>query len=118
MYLQVGFRDGEADGKVTGYRLHVGNDWQVHDPNGKALTKAIIDSGLLQKADANDHYHDVQIRCVGGKVTVRINGVVVHEETIADLPADGRISFTLLGSGRVEARIRKVELRELPGAPE
>jgi hypothetical protein len=63
-------------------------------------------------------FNDVAIRCVGKRVTVRLNGEIISDEDIPGLAAEGGLGFHIAAPGRPDAVLRNLEIREFPQAKE
>src|SRR5262249_3488476 len=68
------------------------------------------------KAGFNSYY----VRCVGKRVTIRINGLTTVDEEFPKLPDEGLIALAVQGSreGPTEVVYRDVRIRELPAKRE
>jgi hypothetical protein len=64
-----------------------------------------------------EEFNDVAIRCVGKRVSVRINGKTISDEAIPALAEEGSLGFYIAGAGQLEAVLRNVEIRELATEP-
>jgi uncharacterized protein (TIGR03067 family) len=61
-----------------------------------------------------EEFNDVAIRCVGKRVTVRLNGETISDEEIPGLAAEGGLGFYIAGPLQPNAVLRNLEIRELP----
>jgi hypothetical protein len=63
----------------------------------------------VKKGDFND-YH---IRCVGKKVTIKINGATSIDEEFAKMPAEGIIALQLHAGGPMEVTFKDIDFKEI-----
>jgi hypothetical protein len=73
----------------------------------KAAGKATQDA--VKGKDFNDYY----IKCVGKKVTIKINGVTSVDEEFEKMPEEGIIAFQLHAGGPMEVTFKEIEFKEL-----
>jgi hypothetical protein len=66
-----------------------------------------------QKAVKPDDYNDYEIKCVGKKVTIKVNGVTTVDEEFAKLPEEGILAFQLHTPGPMEVNYKDVVFKEL-----
>ena len=66
-----------------------------------------------QKAIKPTDFNDYSIRCVGKKVTIRINGTTFIDEEFAKMPPTGIIAFQLHAGGPIVVTFDKISFREL-----
>jgi hypothetical protein len=66
-----------------------------------------------QKAVKQDDYNDYEIRCVGKKVTIKVNGVTTVDDEFAKLPDEGIIAFQLHTPGPMEVNYKDIAFKEL-----
>jgi hypothetical protein len=60
-----------------------------------------------------EDWNTMEVRAVGGDITVRLNGAKVAELTDdPGLPA-GHIALQLHGNGHMDVRFRRIEMREM-----
>ena len=64
---------------------------------------------VLKPADFNDYY----IRCVGKKVTIKLNGEVTVDGEFPKMPAEGIIAWQLHSGGPMEVIFRSIRFRDL-----
>ena len=84
--------------------------------NGDWL-KAVKDSAARWKIKEDaDAFNHVSIRCVGKKITVRINGEPGMESEIAQLAESGRIAFQLRYGEPSEISLKNIRVRKIETA--
>lgn len=66
-----------------------------------------------QKAVKPKEFNDYEIRVVGKKVTIKINGVTTVDEEFAKLPDEGIIAFQLHQPGPMEVTYKDIVFKEL-----
>jgi hypothetical protein len=77
--------------------------------------------GMMKAADAKlvketvkaDDFNDYAIRCVGKKVTIKLNGKTTVDEEFAKMPEDGIIAFQLHAGGQMEVIFRNIQFKEI-----
>lgn len=100
---------------VRGYQADMaeGNWWGgVYEEKG---TRGVMVNGWKDKAEkvvrAND-WNEVEIRCEGPRIQIRINGLLTSELT-DDVKLSGIIAFQLHSGPGMEARFRNVRIQTL-----
>jgi len=100
---------------VRGYQADMaeGNWWGgVYEEKG---TRGVMVNGWKDKAEkvvrAND-WNEVEIRCEGPRIQIRINGLLTSELT-DDVKLSGIIAFQLHTGPGMEARFRNVRIQTL-----
>ena len=63
----------------------------------------------LKPGEFNDYF----IRCVGKRVTIKLNGQTTVDEEFARLPAEGVIAWQLHGGAPMTVTFRNIEFKEL-----
>jgi hypothetical protein len=63
----------------------------------------------IKDADFNDY----SIKCVGMKVTIRVNGETAVDQEFEKMPEDGIIAFQLHAGGPMEVEFRNIKFKEL-----
>jgi hypothetical protein len=69
--------------------------------------------GEIQKAVKGKDFNDYYIKCVGKKVTIKINGKTSIDEEFEKMPDEGIIAFQLHGGGSMEVTFKDIEFKEL-----
>ncbi|MFM7150358.1 MAG: DUF1080 domain-containing protein [Gemmataceae bacterium] len=69
--------------------------------------------GATQKAVKASEFNKYHIRCVGKKVTIRINGVTTVDEEFSKMPEDGIIAFQLHAGGPMEVTYKDIVFTEI-----
>jgi hypothetical protein len=97
-----------------GHRTGWGTLVTYDGKNGRILKMA--NNVEAKKATRPVEFNHVLLRCVGKKVVVRINGVLVHETELAELAAEGVIAFQLRYGTPMEIALKNIRLRRLDAA--
>lgn len=101
---------------VRGYQADMaeGNWWGgVYEEKG---TRGVMVNGWKGKAETvvrNNDWNEVEIRCEGPKIAIRINGLLTAELT-DDVKLSGIIAFQLHAGPPMEARFRNIRIKTLP----
>ena len=101
---------------VRGYQADMaeGNWWGgVYEEKG---TRGVMVNGWKGKAETvvrNNDWNEVEIRCEGPKIAIRINGLLTSELT-DDVKLSGIIAFQLHAGPPMEARFRNIRIKTLP----
>jgi hypothetical protein len=67
-----------------------------------------------QESIKQDDFNEYSIRCVGKKVTIKVNGVTTVDQEFAKLPDEGIIAFQLhSGYKSMEVTFKDVQFKEL-----
>lgn len=80
--------------------------------NGRFLKQAARDT-RAQKAVRPADFNRVRLRCVGKKVSVSVNGVLVHEAELRELAGEGAIGFQLRYGEPTEVSLKNIRIRRL-----
>ncbi|MCA0331348.1 MAG: DUF1080 domain-containing protein, partial [Actinobacteria bacterium] len=100
------------------YQADIGDGWwgALYDESrrNKVLAKP-GDSELGKPVKKND-WNDYEIRCVGPRMVLKINGVTTVDYTEADpaIPQNGRIGLQVHGGGKALVSFKDVTIEELP----
>ncbi|MFO0881221.1 MAG: DUF1080 domain-containing protein [Gemmataceae bacterium] len=66
-----------------------------------------------QKVVKADGFNDYSIRCVGKKVTIKINGETTVDQEFDKMPAEGIIAFQLHAGGPMEVTFKDIVFAEI-----
>jgi predicted Ser/Thr protein kinase len=80
-------------------------------PRGTGKTAA---AAAAVRAVKPDDFNDYVLRCVGARVTIRINGETAVDEDVPGLPETGVIAWQLHQGPAMEAAFRDIEFTPLP----
>jgi hypothetical protein len=77
--------------------------------------------GMMKQADAKavnaklkkDDFNDYEVRCVGKKVSITVNGVVAVDEEFPKMPDEGIIAFQAHGGVPMEVTFKNVKFKDL-----
>ena len=103
--------------EVSGYQADVGpNYWGVlydESRRNRALAKPKPEDA--KKAVKPDGWNDYEVKAIGNKITLTINGVTMIEytETDPDIARSGIIALQLHAGLALEVRFRNIRIKEL-----
>jgi hypothetical protein len=88
---------------------------QIPGPKGSLLKEPPLDlvKKVLKVSDFNDYY----VKCVGNRVTIKLNGLTTVDEEFPQISRDGLLGFQM-NSGElapIEVTFRDVQIREVLG---
>lgn len=77
--------------------------------------------GMMKPADAKlvkevlkvEDFNDYSIRCVGKKVTIKLNGKATVDDEFAKMPEEGIIAFQLHTGPQMEVIFRNIHFKEI-----
>jgi hypothetical protein len=70
-------------------------------------------SKVAKDAVKPKEFNDYHIKCVGKKVTIKLNGVTTVDEEFAKMPDEGIIAFQLHSGGPMEVTYKDIKFKEL-----
>jgi hypothetical protein len=106
------------DHEMRGYQADIGKGWYgtIYDESrrNKPMIKPSEDD--VKRAVKNEDWNDYEIRAVGKRIVLKINGVQMVDYTEADdsIPQWGRIGLQIHGGGKTEVRFKNLMIEELP----
>jgi len=106
------------DHEMKGYQADIGKGWYgtIYDESrrNKPMIKPSEDD--VKRAVKNEDWNDYEIRAVGKRIVLKINGVQMVDYTEADdsIPQWGRIGLQIHGGGKTEVRFKNLMIEELP----
>lgn len=71
------------------------------------------DAKLVAKVLKKDDFNDYYIKCVGKKVTIKLNGETTVDEEFAKMPEEGIIAFQLHTGPAMEVVFRNIQFTDL-----
>ena len=71
------------------------------------------DAKLVQSVLKENEFNDYYIKCVGKRVTIKLNGTTTVDDDIADLPESGVIAWQLHGGGPMTVTFKDIEFKDL-----
>jgi tetratricopeptide (TPR) repeat protein len=82
---------------------------------GAYLAAAKASGGKVKTIKADD-FNDYEIRCVGKRLTIKLNGVTTVDEEFKTLPAEGIIAWELrgYGGGPMEVTFKDIDFKVFP----
>ena len=106
------------DSEMKGYQADIGEGWYgtIYDESrrNKPLIKPTEDA--VKQAVKVGQWNDYEIRAVGPRIVLTINGVQMVDYTESDpsIPQFGRIGLQVHGGGKTEVRFKELNLQVLP----
>lgn len=87
----------------------------VTEPSGQPAV--IAPAAIVAKAFKSDKFNDFVIRCVGKRVTIRVNDLATVDEDASFLPAEGVIAWQLhYNYPGMKVSFRNIEFKDLSGS--
>jgi hypothetical protein len=84
------------------------------DNKGKVGGGHMMKASNFKKLNVKaDDFNDYSIKCVGKKVTIKVNGQVAVDQEFDILPEEGIIAFQLHAGGPMEANFKNIQFKEL-----
>lgn len=105
--------------EVSGYQADLGDPawWGcLYDESRRNRVLAKSDPSVIERILKRGDWNDYEIKCVGPRVELRINGVktIDYNETDASIPQFGIIGLQIHGGPPSEAWYRRIYIEELP----
>jgi len=106
------------DSEMKGYQADIGEGWYgtIYDESrrNKPLIKPTEEA--VKQAVKVGQWNDYEIRAVGPRIVLAINGVQMVDYTEPDpsIPQFGRIGLQVHGGGKTEVRFKDLNLEVLP----
>lgn len=106
------------DSEMKGYQADIGEGWYgtIYDESrrNKPLIKPTEDA--VKQAVKVGQWNDYEIRAVGPRIVLTINGVQLVDYTEPDpgIPQFGRIGLQVHGGGKTKVRFKDLNLQVLP----
>ncbi len=106
------------DSEMSGYQADIGEGWYgtIYDESRRNKPMAKPDEATLKAAIKPGQWNDYEIRAIGPRIVLKINGIQLVDYTEADptIPQFGRIGLQVHGGGKTEVRFRDLKLETLP----
>lgn len=100
--------------KVEGAQCDIGQEyWGSLYGEGKGMMQQ-ADKDVVAKALKEGEFNELHVRCVGSRVTIKLNGETTVDKNFSGLPARGVIAWQLHGGKGFEVVIKDIEFKELP----
>jgi hypothetical protein len=99
---------------VTGPQCDMGGPYwgSLYGENFGGMMKA-ADAELVKKVLKKGEFNDYYIKCVGKRVTIKLNGETTVDEEFAKLPEEGIVALQLHGGGSMEVVFRNIQFKDL-----
>ena len=106
------------DSEMSGYQADLGKGWYgtLYDESRRNKPLIKPDEATVEKAVKVDQWNDYEIRAVGPRIVLKINGIqmVDYIETDPAIPQTGRIGLQVHGGGKTEVRFKNLLIETLP----
>jgi serine/threonine protein kinase len=111
----------QCDLGTQGNKIYWGNLWGEKF-GGETRPHFTAGSGLLLQTSPNlqskvvrpaGYFNDVEVRCVGKRVTIKVNGETTVDDEVSDLPPRGIIGWQVHSGKPMEVKFRRMRIREL-----
>ncbi len=106
------------DHEMIGYQADIGEGWYgcIYDESRRNKVMARPDAAAVKSAVKPGDWNDYEIRCVGRRMVLKINGVPMVDYTEADekIPQFGYIGLQIHGGGKTEVRFKDILIEKLP----
>jgi type 1 glutamine amidotransferase len=106
-----------ADWVIAGYQADIGANYFGSLYEEKRRGMLVTAPGDLVKAKflKKDDWNRYQIRALGNRITLRLNGLVTadYTETDSSYPRDGLLALQLHGGGPMEVQFKNIRIRKL-----
>lgn len=108
-----------GDSEMNGYQADIGEGWYgcLYDESRRNRVLARPDETTTKRAvKPAGEWNSYEIRCVGRRISVRLNGVLTVDYTEPDtaIPQFGRLGLQLHGGGKTRVTFKDLEIEELP----
>jgi len=105
--------------EVSGYQADIAQGWwgKLYDESRRNKVLAGPSDEVLKKAVKLGDWNDYEVRAVGDKIQLSINGVTTVDYTEADekIAREGIIAVQIHGGGPMEVQFRALRIREVTG---
>jgi len=104
------------DSEMAGYQADIGDGWYgtIYDESRRNKPMAKPDEAVVKAAVKPGQWNDYEIRAIGPRVVLKINGVQMVDYTEADptIPQHGRIGLQVHGGGKTEVHFKDITIIE------
>jgi Domain of Unknown Function (DUF1080) len=70
---------------------------------------------VVSKAAKHAEFNEVSVRCVGTRVTIKLNGAITVDDHFPEIPDEGIIAWQLHeGYPNMEVTLKDIHFKELP----
>ena len=99
---------------VTGPQCDMGGPYwgSLYGENFGGMMKA-ADGKLVKKILKVEEFNDYFIRCVGKRVTIKLNGETTVDQEFPKMPDEGIIAFQIHGGPAMEVVFRNIRFKEI-----
>jgi len=103
--------------EVSGYQADIGGGWwgKLYDEARRNRVLAGPSREVIQKALKPKGWNDYEVKAVGNKITLSINGVKLAQYTEADpkIPRTGIIATQIHSGGPMEVQFKNIRIKEV-----
>ena len=103
--------------EVSGYQADISKGWwgKLYDESRRRRVLAGPEPGVIEKVLKPADWNEYEIRAVGDKITVSLNGVVTVDYTEEDggIARKGIIATQVHSGGPMEVQFRNIRIKEL-----
>lgn len=114
--VQIRSRRVPGSMEMVGYQADVGPGWwaSLYDESRRRVTLAAPSEATLRRALKADRWNDYEVRAIGKRVVIRLNGVVTvdYSEEDDSLEQAGLIGLQVHSGPPLEVRFRNIEIQE------
>jgi len=104
--------------EMRGYQADIGKGWSgsIYDESRRNKVLAKADEALVARIEKPGDWNRYEIRCIGPRLVLSINGTqtVDYTEADASIPQDGHIAVQIHGDGKTIVRFRNLTIEQLP----
>ncbi|MBE3070097.1 MAG: DUF1080 domain-containing protein, partial [Planctomycetes bacterium] len=110
--------------EVSGYQADIAVGWwgKLYDESRRNKVLAGPDDETLKKALKPGEWNAYEVRAVGDKITLKLNGTTTVDYTEPEPPEKaarrGLIAVQIHGGGPMEVQFRRIRLKEIKAADE
>jgi len=106
------------DSEMSGYQADIGEGWYgtIYDESRRNKPLIKPSEAAVKQAVKVGQWNDYEIRAVGPRITLAINGVQMVDYTEPDpsIPQFGRLGLQIHGGGKTIIRFKDLRLETLP----
>ena len=104
--------------EMIGYQADIGAGWwgAIYDETRRNTILAKPDEAVVKKAVKENDWNDYEIRAVGPRIVLKLNGVttVDYTEKDASIPQHGLIAVQIHGGGKTIVAFKDMTIEVLP----
>jgi len=116
--VQIRSQRVPGDSEMSGYQADIGEGWYgtIYDESRRNKPMAKPDEATVKAAVKPGDWNDYEIRAVGPRIILKINGTQLMDYTEADpaIPQFGRLGLQVHGGGKTEVHFKEIIINVLP----